>query len=253
MLQKTETRNLVGAYAVKVTNQTRKLRDDVEFNAVDIPNMDSQKFHQVYGDCFISGFIEGGDLHGIVSIKALDASRKNEIKSALKGQFNGSTSDWSPGSTKNLNDALQQTEVTVTVNWSGGGLVKPSGEEWTIESLVRAASSFPEKVAKCPQKTWAILTRYDTIPNFVEYANRPGQAISVRRYETAQRYTSELLDMFMEYKSNIVIVNDAIRHPEKYQISSRNDYVDLSIDALVTERQKLKQEMSKIVKQIEIL
>jgi hypothetical protein len=62
--------------------------------------MTTEKFHELYGDSFISGksdlshaihqsklgtasgFIEGGDLHGIISIKVLDSSRKSEIKSA---------------------------------------------------------------------------------------------------------------------------------------------------------------------------
>ncbi|MCJ1388514.1 hypothetical protein MMC18_001361 [Xylographa bjoerkii] len=245
--------DLNAVFSAKVVNQTRTLRDNVKFNIVKIANMTSAKFHQVYGDCYISGFIEGGDLHGIVSIKALDASRKQEIKSALRSQFNGSQQDWSPAAGGTMTEALRHTEVTVTVNWSGGGTIKPSGEEWTIESLVRAASSFPEKVAKCPQRTWAILTRYDTIPNFVEHANSQEPPISVQRYEGIQRYTSELLDMYIEYKYNLLIVNDAIRHPDKYQISLRPDFIDVTVDDLVKERKKLKREMVKIVKYIEDL
>ena len=47
------------------------------------------------------------------------------ITNRLKGQFNGTNSEWSPTTTGSMGEALQQTEVTVTVNWSGGGAIKP--------------------------------------------------------------------------------------------------------------------------------
>lgn len=41
--------------------------------------IDSEKFHQIYGDCYISGFIVGGDLHGVASIRVLDSSKKRDV------------------------------------------------------------------------------------------------------------------------------------------------------------------------------
>jgi hypothetical protein len=73
--------DLNAVVSVKVVNQQRDVHDAADF----IPpkfEMTSETFHEIYGDCYISGFVEGGDLHGIVSIKVLDASKKEKIKLA---------------------------------------------------------------------------------------------------------------------------------------------------------------------------
>ncbi|KAF9763149.1 hypothetical protein IL306_003229 [Fusarium sp. DS 682] len=159
--------DLNAVISVKVVNQTRNLRDNITFKGLGIKDMDSARFHDIYGDTFISGFIEGGDLHGIISIRTIDATKKSEVKNKLRSQFNGANAEWAPSLSAVISEALRQAEVTVTVNWSGGGIIKPSDEEWTIESLIRASSAFADNVAKCPQRTWAILTRYDTVQEFV--------------------------------------------------------------------------------------
>jgi hypothetical protein len=245
--------DLNAVLSVKVVNQTRNLRDNVKFNTFNVAKMDSLQFHETYGDSFISGFIEGGDLHGIVSIKTLDASKKTELRTKLKGQSNVTNTNWTPSTSGNISQILESAEVTVTVNWSGGGMIKPSHEEWTIDSLVRAASAFPENVARCPQRTWAILTRYNTVPNFVVWASAFSPPISIRRYEGVQRYTSELLDMYIEYKSNLLIINDAIRHVDRYSVSHRADAVKVDLDNMIKARKSLRGEMAKIVNRIEML
>lgn len=67
--------------SVKVVNQQIELFDRAEF----IPpsfSVGSKKFHEIYGDSYIGGFIEGGDLHGIISVKVLDVSKKEQVKAA---------------------------------------------------------------------------------------------------------------------------------------------------------------------------
>ncbi|KAF5567606.1 hypothetical protein FPHYL_3229 [Fusarium phyllophilum] len=239
--------------SVKVVNQTRNLRENISFKNIGVKSMTSDQFHEIYGNTFISGFIEGGDLHGIISIKTIDASKKSEVKNALRSQFNGTQSEWSPSSSGVLGEALRQSEVTVTVNWSGGGIIKPSNEEWTIDSLIRVSSAFADNVAQCPQRTWAILTRYDTVPNFVVWSRGLDTPVVVRRYEGVQRYTSELLDMYIEYKGNLLILNDAIRHQDRYDEAKADDRVALALGALIEARKSLRAEMSKIAAKIEIL
>ncbi|RKK82191.1 hypothetical protein BFJ71_g15337 [Fusarium oxysporum] len=243
--------DLNAVISVKVVNQTRNLRDNISFNR--IKNMDSARFHDIYGDTFISGFIEGGDLHGIISIRTIDATKKSEVKNKLRSQFNGANTEWAPSSSAVISEALRQAEVTVTVNWSGGGIIKPSDEEWTIEWLIRASSAFADNVAKCPQRTWAILTRYDTVEGFVNWAYDLSPKVTVRRYEGVQRYTSDLLDMYIEYKGNLLILNDAIRHTDRYEVSKDPRAVGMSIDSLIEARKHLRAEMNKIVGNIEIL
>ena len=51
----------------KVTNETWPFREDMQFNP--LPSMDPNRFTEVYGDYFISGFLEGGSFDAIISIK----------------------------------------------------------------------------------------------------------------------------------------------------------------------------------------
>ncbi|CZR43764.1 uncharacterized protein FPRO_07319 [Fusarium proliferatum ET1] len=245
--------DLNAVISVKVVNQTRNLRENLSFKEIAVQDMTSDQFHEIYGNTFISGFIEGGDLHGIISIKTIDASKKSEVKNALRSQFNGTQSEWSPSSNAVLGEALRQSEVTVTVNWSGGGIIKPPSEEWTIDSLIRVSSAFADNVAQCPQRTWAILTRYDTVPNFVVWSRGLDTPIVVRRYEGVQRYTSELLDMYIEYKGNLLILNDAIRHQDRYEEAKSDDRIALALKSLIEARKSLRAEMGKIAAKIELL
>jgi hypothetical protein len=62
---------------VQVTNQ-RLVADDVtEFTP--IPNVQASKFNEVYGDCFISGFIEGGVLDALVLKKLKNDHTKKDM------------------------------------------------------------------------------------------------------------------------------------------------------------------------------
>jgi hypothetical protein len=65
----------------KVINQQTEVLDRAEFNAPK-GTYGSERFNDVYGDSYISGFIEGGDLHGIVSIKVLDVSKREQVRAA---------------------------------------------------------------------------------------------------------------------------------------------------------------------------
>ncbi|KAK0515643.1 hypothetical protein JMJ35_001677 [Cladonia borealis] len=65
------------------------------------------------------------------------------------------------------------TETTIQVSWAGGGHIKPMDQQWDIKSLMQAAARFPDLVADCPQRTHAILTKYETLRSFVE-GSQPG-------------------------------------------------------------------------------
>lgn len=67
---------------VKVTNQ-RLVADNVtEFCPIEhvLPG----QFTEIYGDCFISGFIEGGDFDAIVSITTSDTIKKWNLDGGLE-------------------------------------------------------------------------------------------------------------------------------------------------------------------------
>ena len=124
----------------------------------------------------------------------------------------------------------------------------PASEEWTLEGLLRVASSFADSVASVPQRTYAILSRYDTVPTFVEYASALEGGLEIRRYESVQGFTSDLLDTFLEYKTNLLCLNDAIAQPSKYDKVDRSDAMRLEIETLVEHRKEMKRKMKDIVR-----
>ncbi|KAK5096172.1 hypothetical protein LTS08_007778 [Lithohypha guttulata] len=100
-----------------------------------------------YGDNFISGREEGGELNAVTSMKVSEESKTFEIK----------TSRETSGSVKSAfqtikNDISKITETTVAVDWFGGGAIIDSGEAWKIASTQKAAAAFLDLVAMCPQR-----------------------------------------------------------------------------------------------------
>ncbi|KAI3326738.1 hypothetical protein HD806DRAFT_416024 [Xylariaceae sp. AK1471] len=264
--------DLNAVISVKVVNQTTTTLNNPEFVPLKDVSMTSESFFEIFGDCYVSGFMEGGDLHGIVSVKVLDSSKKSEVESILKGEINGSANsgDFTLGEGSGLstfNYALSQTETTVTVNWSGGGQIKADSEEWTLDSLLRAAAAFPSRVASCPQRTWAVLTRYDNNRSFVRWAK--GANIVVPDFNRAQQITTDLLDDFMEHKHNLSRLQAVMANPALYsmadttslfgeesqpgQLQQAEKPVGTDVMSLVAERKLIKDEMKKISDSIDAL
>lgn len=66
---------------VKVTNQKLIADDMTEFSP--IPNVPASMFNEVYGDTFISGFIQGGVFNGLVMKELADTTKKKEMGANL--------------------------------------------------------------------------------------------------------------------------------------------------------------------------
>jgi len=174
--------------------------------------------------------------------------------SRLKGQMNGLNNEFSLSeglSASNFSGVLSETETSVTVNWTGGGIIKPDNEEWTFESLLRCASSFPSRVAACPQRTWAVLTKYNKNRSFVKW--NAVAKINVPRFSAARLYTSDLLDQYMEFKHNIEKIQEIIAAPGRYKPSPSKTAIPVDIEALVEERRGMRDEMKKISRIIDEL
>jgi len=116
---------------------------------------------------------------------------------------------------------------------------------------MKAASSFPTRVAACPQRTWAILTKYDNNRSFVEWADR--YDIRVPQFEKATQISSDLLDDFMEFKNNLVRIQAVMAAPGSFMKSPYKNPIGLSVEALVAERKQLKAEMARIARVIDQL
>ncbi|KAK1749598.1 hypothetical protein QBC47DRAFT_418824 [Echria macrotheca] len=191
---------------VKVINQTINVKDQLDFYPLESHTANTTavpypEFVQIYGDSFISGFQEGGFFHAVVSMRSLNKTNLSDIKAnahvALQFGVGSVKADGQASVVKKKLD--QECEVNITVNWAGGGQLKNSSENWTIDSLMAAAARFPELVAKCPQRTHAILTKYTALRGFLQWASP--RKLSMLDYEIAQLYTDELMDVYLGYKA----------------------------------------------------
>ncbi|KAF3940573.1 hypothetical protein ABW19_dt0208725 [Dactylella cylindrospora] len=181
---------------VKVTNQIHKPPEYTKFNKCS--GVDASSFPEIYGDCFISGWEEGGEMNAVISVKVRDKSNIFKIKAALEAELNTPSIAGKVTASLDLekSNLSKETETTITVNWSGGGSIKDPMQDWSIGTLKQAAAAFPELVAITPQRTYAILTKYTTLSSF----HTDGYKYSPLQYENAGLYTNALLDAFMDYK-----------------------------------------------------
>ncbi|KAL6362826.1 hypothetical protein LRP88_04137 [Fusarium phalaenopsidis] len=187
-------------YHLQVTVVNQRLVGENVTEFMPIKDVQPNQFQDVYGDCFISGFLEGGVFDALVLIELEDKNNvKNNvkniggelaIKASLAGgavEIEGSGKGQKESSEKNTND-----KMTITVSWFGGGdiIIKDVEQKgWAMETLKAVAISFADKVALCPQKTSAILTRYSSLRNFYEKSLH-GSPLD---YENAGVYSSSLL------------------------------------------------------------
>ncbi|RFN44900.1 hypothetical protein FIE12Z_10881 [Fusarium flagelliforme] len=192
--------------SVKVINQTINFKDALEYKPM---KGVKDNFTKIYGDSFISGFLEGGEFNAVVSMKILNKAKKTDIQAEAKVAF--TSGPMSVEAEANVGIARENiesnTETTIQVSWCGGGHIKPLDQQWDIKSLMQAAARFPDLVADCPQRTYAILTKYDNLRTFI--ARQP-QGYTKLQYENAQIYTNVLMDSFMSYKALYKRISDQI-------------------------------------------
>jgi hypothetical protein len=67
---------------VKVTNQRLVAENVNQFCPID--NIQPGQFTEIYGDCFISGFIEGGEFDAVISITTEKTMKENGISGELE-------------------------------------------------------------------------------------------------------------------------------------------------------------------------
>ncbi|KAI9835476.1 MAG: hypothetical protein M1837_003785 [Sclerophora amabilis] len=184
--------------SVKVVNQSVNFKDALQYQP--LASVNEKNHTDVYGDSFISGFLEGGEFNALVSMKVLNKAKKTDIQAEAKVALTAAGAEISAEANVKLakTNINTNTETTIQVSWCGGGHIKHLDEQWDIDSLIRTAARFPDLVADAPQRTYAILTNYDTLRSFV--ARKPVN-LNPLPYENATLYTNALLDSYMSYKS----------------------------------------------------
>lgn len=90
----------------------------MQFQPID--DLDPDQFTEVYGDCFISGFLEGGEFNAIVSVNVHDKSKIRQVKQAIDLQLAVGPSPVSIGAQESASrdhvELLRDTEITISVN-----------------------------------------------------------------------------------------------------------------------------------------
>ena len=207
---------------VKVTNETSPVADKMTFNP--IPEMENSRFTEVFGDCFISGFTEGGEFSAIISIKVSDKKKVSAVKAAAEAEIAIAAAPGLSVGTKNSldkskSDVWDDTETTISVNWAGGGDLKPVDEKWDLATVVDVATRFPHLVQTCAQRTSAVLTRYTSLRSFNEAdaRNAPGDKFRILDYDLCSLYTQDLFSAFLAYKNIWAELSDIMKNPDQYR------------------------------------
>lgn len=271
--------------SVKVVNQTINFKDALCFNP--LRSVDQNNFREVYGDSFVSGFIEGGEFNAIVSMKILNKAKKTDIQAEAKIALTAGAVQIEAEANVGIarSNIETNTETTIQVFWSGGGHIKPMEQQWDIQSLMAAAARFPDLVADCPQRTYAILTKYDSLRSFV--ARKPASYTPLQ-YENAQIYTNSLLDSFVSYKAlykrlgeqvfgvqgktleviqwsesekakveaaSTAVSQMGVKNPDTglYPFMERNSNFDASIKGLSDARTAIRRQMARIVNEVDAI
>ncbi|KAH8662562.1 hypothetical protein BX600DRAFT_399566, partial [Xylariales sp. PMI_506] len=247
---------------VKVTNQTTIIKDNAEFQKIEGIEPGTTLFNESYGDSYISGFIEGGEFTGIISLKVLDRTRvdstiktiKSSIdsgdKSAAAGEMTLDTHG--SGSSKSFSSALRNTESHISVSWMGGGQIKDEKTLWDVNSVFAAAAAFPKRVSERPQRTWAILTKYKSNKTFVAWSRN--KLFKALEYDQVTSYTAELFDSYMDYKLLLKDLQVVIDDRDSFQPRSGvMDALDSSMETLLSVRSAMREEQTKIIEAINVL
>ncbi|KAK0554875.1 hypothetical protein OC845_000516 [Tilletia horrida] len=184
--------------SVKCINQTINFKDALVFNPIrSIPLSDTERFTKCFGNAFISGFLEGGELNALVLIKVHNDVKREDIVAEAKVALTKSIEIDGEGNLKLAKKNIElNSEVTINVRWSGGASIKSYDEQWTIDSLLAAANRFPFLAAQFPQRTYAILTKYESLRSFLML--KP-PTVSPIAYENAALYTNQLMDAYLAY------------------------------------------------------
>ncbi|EEH35373.2 hypothetical protein PAAG_06420 [Paracoccidioides lutzii Pb01] len=212
--------------SVKVTNELPIQPTQLEFRAME--GLDPDRFSEVYGDCFIAGFLEGGEFSAIVSIKVHDKNKISRVKLAAEMQLSA-TNYFQPLSgalaEREKEDIWTDTELSISVTWSGGGSIKKPKASWDLQTIIQAANDFPAQVSKYSQKTQAILMSYNSVRSFHEFNAKSARPFVVLDYRLCEIYTAELLSAFIAYKTLWKLISKIIRNPELYQAKDATDKV----------------------------
>lgn len=107
---------------------------------------------RLYGDAFVSGFTEGGELAAVVSIRLQDRSKEGEVRRLLAAHLNlQNAQQATSGDVSAATSWGAVQEIIVAVSCRGaGGIEDRLATDWTLETLKSAIAAFPKDVVSSP-------------------------------------------------------------------------------------------------------
>ena len=155
--------------------------------------------------------MEGGEFNAVISIDVHDKSKLHSVKQAVDICLAVGPIPVTVGAQEAIDkehrETMQDTEITISVNWLGGGEIKRPDVPWTLTSVVQVANAFPSMVARCSSVTSAVLTRYTSLRSFQTWRYKMAAADKtwlnrdlILNYTPCQLYTNDLFDAYMAYK-----------------------------------------------------
>ena len=186
-----------------------------------------------------------------------DKSKVSAVKAAAEAEIAiaaapGLSVGASSALDKRNSDVWDDTETTISVNWAGGGNIKPADEKWDLKTVVDVATRFPHLVQTCAQRTSAILTRYTSLRSFNETNERnpADDRFRILDYDLCSLYTQDLFSAFLAYKNIWAEISDMLKYTEQYRERDQGkdvpNPVQLNPKALNEARQLARKGMTQI-------
>lgn len=215
--------SLYALAVTKVINSQTLLRDvTLKKDASDLWVADIEQFRKRCGDQFITGFQDGGEFIGMISIQTTSEEQKRRIGTAISGSYgifsaSGSLDESTLTAAMDYNQAVQ-------IHRHGGDSTTPEPE--TLEKLIDASVNFPARIAESKDAVKiSLLSRaYSTL-------NLPHR--DLRSYDTNERrqviaQLSHLLDQARDIEAN---VNYILEHPHQF-VEVNEDVLGSAIESL---------------------
>ncbi|KIX97111.1 uncharacterized protein Z520_07225 [Fonsecaea multimorphosa CBS 102226] len=222
---------------VKVVNEADDRKEEWSFN--EVPGLNealgddkvpggmkeaharSVEFTRIYGDCFISDFVEGGEIYAWVGIKSQDRKNSRQLAVHASAQLTPMglpvQASGEMDASQERNRLFSQATTSIRIQWRGGGQIKNHDFPWGMDSLILIANAFPSMVAVKPAKIRAVLTPYTALKSFHDHRLANPRIPLPLTYDHCAIYTSTLYEDFMAFQDLCEKLNAMIKDPQDYR------------------------------------
>lgn len=200
--------SLYALAATRVINSQTLLRDvKLKEDARDLYLNDIKKFQERCGDQFITGFQDGGEFIGLISIQATNAKQKRDIRTAISGSYgifsaSGSVKESTIATTNSYDQAVQ-------VYRAGGESNKAEPE--TLKKLVEISTSFPARLdnPKTAVKISLLSRSYSTL-------NLPSRELKAFHASERRQVIEQLSALYDQARDIEANVNYVLENPDQF-------------------------------------